>query len=272
MRPAVVVADGLGVEYHRPPHLDRAVGKVERGRHHTDDLGCLAIEQHRLPDDRRVRAEPTRPDRVAQHHNICTARLLLFRQKRAADLRSDTEQRKQAGRDHRPFDALRTTVAGEVESQRVVRGELLEGVAPIAIVHVLAGGRRDLVDSGPMQIAPDHHQPVRVPIRQRAQDHAIHHREDRGVGADAESEREEHHRGEALVLAQRAERVAHIGGDDVGAQARAPRPHRIHIVFHGAHRFIGRRAGRAQLVVLIVEMLAELLADVTRPVRHAPLR
>jgi hypothetical protein len=135
-----------------------------------------------------------------------------------------------------------------------------------------SGGGRDVVEPRTPQVAPDHHQPVRVPVRQRAQEHAVYDREDGGVGSNAERKREEHDGGKAGILAERAQRVTHVGGDDFRAQSRSPRPHRIHIVFHGAHRFVVRRAGRAQLVVLVVEMLAELLADVTRPLRHAPLR
>src|SRR2546427_72241 len=57
---------------------------------------------------------------------------------------------------------------------------------------------------------PPRHEPPRISKRQRPEQHSIHHAEDRGIRADAESEREDGDGGEARILAQYAQAVAKI--------------------------------------------------------------
>ena len=57
---------------------------------------------------------------------------------------------------------------------------------------------------------PDVNQPVFVAIHQRPQQNAADQREDRGVGADSERQREDHGDREALSSGERAEGVLHI--------------------------------------------------------------
>ena len=63
---------------------------------------------------------------------------------------------------------------------------------------------------GPVGRLAQVHEAVAVLVRQRTQHHAAHDAEDRRVGADAESEREDHGEGEAPRPGQAAQREAKI--------------------------------------------------------------
>ena len=56
----------------------------------------------------------------------------------------------------------------------------------------------------------EHDEPVGVGERERLEQDRVHHREDRGVGADAERERGDGGEGEAGAAAQRAQRVTQV--------------------------------------------------------------
>ena len=272
VRAAIVVAQRLGIEKERLPDLDAPIGKLERGRHHANHLRRTTIHRNRLPDDRRVRAEPPRPQRMTQHHDVVAAWLILVRDERAADLRGRAEQREERRGHDGAFDALGLAAAGEIESDGVVGRHLLEGMTSIAIVHVLPGGGRDVVEPRTLQVAPDHHESIRVAVRKRPQQHAVDDGKDGGVGTDAEREGEQHDDREPRIPAQGAEGITHVGGDQLRPQPGSPRSNGVHVVGHRAERVVVRRAGGAQLAVLIVEVLAKLLGDVVWPLRHVPLR
>ena len=53
-------------------------------------------------------------------------------------------------------------------------------------------------------------QAIRIAVRQRLEQHAVHHAEDRAVGADAERERDQRRRGKRRRAAQHAEGIADV--------------------------------------------------------------
>ena len=70
----------------------------------------------------------------------------------------------------------------------------------------------------------DFHQPVRCPVRQRAQQHGVDDAEDCGVRADTERKRHECHHGEAGPLHERSERESKVlphGGHAPGCAERS---------------------------------------------------
>ena len=125
---------------------------------------------------------------------------------------------------------------------------------------------------GRLQVAPDHHESIRVAVRQRPQQHAVDDGKDGGVGTDAEREGEQHDDREPGIPAQGAEGITHVGRDQLRPQPGSPGSNGVHVVGHRAERVVVRRAGGAQIAVLIVEVLAKLLGDVVWPLRHVPLR
>ena len=85
------------------------------------------------------------------------------------------------------------------------------------------------VAAGPVDRLAQVDEPVAVAVRQRLEQHAAHDAEDRGVGADAEREREDDDGGERGAVAQRAQRVRDVGGDALEprqAALRRARPRR----------------------------------------------
>src|SRR5882757_1882845 len=65
-------------------------------------------------------------------------------------------------------------------------------------------------DTNAGRMQPDVRQPLRLRIRQRPQKQRVHNTEDRTVRADADGQREHHHRSQARVFAQHAQRVEKI--------------------------------------------------------------
>ena len=63
----------------------RSSDLAERPRHDADDPIAFAVECDGTLDDVGVCAEPTAPERFAQHHDSRTARLLIFRPEGSAD-------------------------------------------------------------------------------------------------------------------------------------------------------------------------------------------
>ena len=76
-------------------------------------------------------------------------------------------------------------------------------VEHVAHLCGLAGKPRDVEISDP-------HQALRVVKGQRAQQERVHHAEERGTGADAQSHNEDGEGGEARIAAQRAKTVAQV--------------------------------------------------------------
>ena len=79
---------------------------------------------------------------------------------------------------------------------------------PLAQVPVF--GHAELRERLLVPVAPDHRQPLGTLIRQRPEEHAVDHAEDRGVGADAEREGEHRHEREARPLPQAPEGVPEV--------------------------------------------------------------
>ena len=114
----------------------------------------------------------------------------------------------------------------------------------------------------------DRNQPVRVVIRQRLEENAAHHGEQRNVGADAERDDEDGDGGETRSAAESADTVAHI------VQQRfepGPAPGGARLVAHqrgiaeGAHGrvagFLRAHAGNKILGDLALEVEAQFVIE-----------
>ena len=91
-----------------------------------------------------------------------------------------------------------------------VARDLLESARLLPPVLEVRG--RDVVARLRVQpiVLPDRHEAAGIAERQRAQQHGVDDREDGGVGADAERERQHDDRGETGALAHQAQRIAKI--------------------------------------------------------------
>ena len=99
----------------------------------------------------------------------------------------------------------------QVHDVRPVRQHAVEDVGLVPEVHVhrvgdAGEGRALAVGASPDRPGGiEHDEALRLLDGQDAQEHLVHQGEDRGVGADAEGQGEDHHEGEARVLGQGAE-------------------------------------------------------------------
>ena len=96
---------------------------------------------------------------------------------------------------------------GMIATQAIVSAALLFAMQREAMSEAwMAAG----VAAGLCIAFPHHHQPLGVPVGQRAEQHGIHHAENRGVRADAQRQRNHRHRSEARALRQHSQRIPQI--------------------------------------------------------------
>ena len=112
--------------------------------------------------------------------------------------------------DLRHRDALRALITGQGGVSVVrPRGHVLEQPVLLLVVQILRVRRPGLAEVGPA--APDQGQLPGGPVGQRAEQDAVHHAEDRGVGADTEGQGQQDDGGEQRPASQGAHRLADIG-------------------------------------------------------------
>jgi hypothetical protein len=88
----------------------------------------------------------------------------------------------------------------------------------------LASGETRLRNVAGRQRGPHLQEPIGAGEWQRLQQHAIHHAEDRGGGANAERQHHEDGAGKQRLLAQHAHREAEVHGRSVGMFCLNPGP------------------------------------------------
>ena len=152
----------------------------------ADDGVRFAVESHDAADDGRIAAEVAAPEPLADHDSM-RGRRRIVRAERAARDRQDTKDVEESRR-HRlagnPFgqgawSGQRPAAAGDGRH----RGEGLVLFAPVHIVQ-----RRDAVAGGPGRSFPEHHERIRIAVRQCPEQRRVEQAEDRGCRADAQGE------------------------------------------------------------------------------------
>ena len=162
--------------------------KLKARRQNTDEGVGLRVESDRLAEPIRGTAEAALPERIADHRDRRAAGAVLFGKKGAADDGRDAEKRKKAGGDVSAFEAFGLAEAGEGEIGEAGGFHGLEGMALVAPVFVILIGGGDRREHG--VAFDDEHDARGVAKCERAKQHAIDDGKDRGIRADAESERE----------------------------------------------------------------------------------
>ncbi len=212
-------------------------GAFEAARCHPDNGEGLAVDLDGLAEHRRVGAEVRGPVAVAQHGDEMPADgLIVAGPQQPSDSGLQLERREVGTGDQRATAADRLIVIGEVGAEAAVRGEagehrlaLLEiPEHRVAEDHVavagLAAGLRARLGAGGRKI----HQLIGFGHRQRLEQHLVDQREDRGVGPDAEGQREDRDRRHERRLEQGPEgerQVSHlmtrVGVGAIGTLVRA---------------------------------------------------
>ena len=177
------------LERQRPPDLRE--GTIERAtpRQHADHRVRLVVEQDRPIHDTGIRAELADPERVAEDHDTMFAELILAGRERPPESGFDAEDAKVVGRDARAAQQHRLADARQRgASARLRREEVEHRVVALPIEEV---ERRDRVPFAFRRLFHHAHDAVRIPIGEGLQQHPVDEAEDRGVGANADRQRQQ---------------------------------------------------------------------------------
>ena len=194
-----VLTAAVGALRLREGDRDPRFGLTRKGagfRHDADDLVRPIVEPHRLSDDLRVAAETPAPQAVTQDDDGPSIGRVFLGQEPSARGQSQAEHRLKALRHARDDDAFRFAIACEVLAVQPHRRNVRKDVARVPQIVVARRG-----DRGPRHVGrvPVPHDDESIGMRkwQRGEQHAANDREDRGVGANPERQRQDRDGGES---------------------------------------------------------------------------
>ena len=171
------------------------LGRVElevRGQHAHHGVGHAA-ERQALAEDVRILAEAPHPEAMGEHHHRSRAEDVLLGEEVAPQRRIHAQQGQHRGAHETGSEPLGDVHPGEIEGPAPEGGQVREALLLRPPVQEVGDADAHLREGG--RALMDEDEPLRSLVRQRPQQHAVHHAEDGGVGADAERQRE--HRGHA---------------------------------------------------------------------------
>src|SRR5665213_446818 len=195
-----VVVDLFRLENQRDGEL-RLLAIVDAGALHPDDGVWGAIQPQGGTDDVWIGAEPD-PQFVGNDNDVIAAGYALFRQKVAAHEKRLAYHLEHAVRPLVPADVLRIVFGGQVEAGAGPGAKILEDSVLLLPVEEVACGNAIVIG---LDFGPDHYELIGLRIRQRSQKRCIIDREDGGIGAYADGQREQNSEGQAAIAGQHTE-------------------------------------------------------------------
>jgi hypothetical protein len=255
-RPVAVDRDRAELRLHGLRELEQKAGRQDARDQHLTPLnrGCA-------PDDARVALKPPLEVCVRKDEDIALARSRQSaedgtRRRYVPEVVAHPDEPRLLGgfrRHHRLLRAL-------------VRGELLEGCGRLFPPDLKIGEADRLHATRQSDAIHRHrHEAIRVRIRERPQQHGVEDAEDDGIQADAEGEREDHHRAEGRCAPQHAQAVARVLGQLVDPDwypDRAGVFHRHRDVAEGAQRGGARCLRRHAPIDVVLRFALEMILDV----------
>ena len=221
----------------RHPHVE-LIQRKRAGRfgENADDGPRLPIQGDGLSKDRRLAVEVPLPEAMADEDDRLAAGPIFGGRKIPSDERLDA-QRWQERHGRVEADHL-FRVAAPGQRERIERGQrqVAEHLLPLLHLEKARIGKADAVEVLLQVGRAQSDQAVRLRIRQRPEEHRIHHAEQRHVGADAEREAEDGNEREARRLDQLTDGVAQPGMH--GDLRRYCGPEIQWCVFHWSHEFL----------------------------------
>src|SRR6185369_13476176 len=149
------------VERDRNPQANFSVEKLKTRRHHTDDRILLSVEQNVAVDDV------------------------------ATDERLNTKQGEEVRRDGEGRDALRITVAGDVEADLGGCGHVCKRLVLVFPVEVVCGRGSVSREARERGVFPHDYELLRILELERPEQDGVHDAENGSIRSDAERERYE---------------------------------------------------------------------------------
>ena len=214
-RPLVVDHARRHHQRHEEIRAHDRIHAGERLGRHADDRERHAVDPYAATQDACVRPEFLFPQRPAEHDDgVAAGDLIFVGPERAADCGFDTHQRDQIAAGHHPQrePGCRRRIFRKPDGEIRERREAGEARAAIANVRVVAVRRHQGagVERLERRSRADRKDLAGTRDRKRTQQQRIGEREDGGVRADADGQREHRDGGEARACRQHAEAVAEV--------------------------------------------------------------
>jgi hypothetical protein len=186
-----------GGDEHVGVVLEALARVPELGGQHADHRVEVRVEPHRLAEHAGIGAVEPAPEAVADHRAFVETGAPIGPRERAAERGADAEHLEVAGAHAEGFDALGFLAAREVGVDRPGHGHVGEHARALLQVFELGRGHPDVGEIEAGQVVLHGHELLRARVGERAQEHGVHDREERGVGADSDAEGEDGDGGEA---------------------------------------------------------------------------
>jgi hypothetical protein len=167
------------------------------------------VDPQRLPQHVVAAGEPSLPRAVAEEDDPRKCSLILAREG-PAERGPDADRLEEAGHQLERRHELGLFAAGDRRAACCKRGHPREALVERPPVLDIRIGRDVLHVTRPRVGRPDEDEPIRVGVGQRPQQHGAEQAEDRGIRADAETERENRDARERRVPAQHARADAQV--------------------------------------------------------------
>ncbi len=219
---AARLRDLLDVECERQPELCRlrrilpVVGRQPESRRHDRDDGPRgAVDLNGAVQDAWITGIPRLPQPVAQNGDVVMARPVFERGERPTEKRRRAEDIEGVGRDRTGADTNGIAVAGQVGGARIPQAHARKRSDVPRVVEPFGAGQPRLIEPDPAAV--DQHALLGLRVRQRLQQHGVHHGEDGADGADAERQGHERREGERRGSQQSARRAPGVGDEGLEA-------------------------------------------------------
>jgi hypothetical protein len=219
----------VGRQHVRPPEIRRFARdrefldeQPEALRHDADHGLRPAVQLDGLADDRLIAAKAALPEVVAENHD-CRLRVAILRvSEGAADERRHAEDRKKRRLDGLRHDLLRVASTGQVRAQVDHGGHRVERRAALTPPYEVGRTHRVVLAWPVRAFFPERHDAMGLAERKTLEQHGVHDREDRRVGADAKCEGEYRDGGETRRAHAHPEGVANVLKQRVHQRLRRP--------------------------------------------------
>src|SRR5712672_1513094 len=201
-----------GTQSHGRPELIVRIGKAKSWRHYSDDRVALSIEKNLFAEYLKIGSEAALPQIVANDYDVRVARPVLLRDKDATKGSLDAQCAEKFRSDQLSFHPNRLALTAEIETAVTVRGHALEDSVLTHPVGEIP--RRGLIFLiliiRQANVFINHDETIGLRIRQSFEQDRIDDREDGGVCANTQGQRQNGDERETGVLAQHASGVAQI--------------------------------------------------------------
>ena len=174
-------------------------------RHHPDNaIGC-AVQADIFTGHMRVAGEQVLPQAFGEDRDLLLAEDGLLFGERTPQQRPHAQHLEERRRHFLPLDALRGSLRPDFVARTPDERHFAEDVGHLAAVQVIGDAVRAAVDAHAGVEVVHRHQPLGLRERQPPQNHVLEDRENGGIGADREGQRQQRRGRESALLEQKFE-------------------------------------------------------------------